>query len=750
MNQHAIRRSPTGWLTGVLLSLATLLTPGWLMSATAQDDPTPEATPDPTPLPTSDSTPTTTAESTSESAGDSEDTDHRPEADARIKPRLELHAASWRTVVSEIKRSHFGVFADYGLRIATEMGGASADGFDLESVSGVVRQIADWPDSSVHLLIYAPDREGRPRWAMLTDWSLDELYRRVKPILEGEAADTLLEGVRITSRNQAGFEIALPQTTLAYLLPYETDKSCVASHADLEFPDQLFGVAANADEDEAAPTAKAMGHPAPLLTCRLNLTPTERESGATFLSSLRAVAGVDYTARVADDGNWDETIKLYWPQVVGIAAKAVVDKVKHTFFVPDEAFGAAVFSTPMVSSGLDAMAGLVVPGTFEPGPLMGHTKQDLCVTVLPGTGFLPTPDIVLQVRATRVDSLVDDVREAIEKVNGFHRQQEQPEPWHEAEVRDREVFWSDGGSAYGGGITPLSMRTVLFVTRETDAKDRDRDFLVLAQTSTSPEQLVRRWIDFPRGAERQQYLPSTKRPYGQAWVNWKQLYTWVHPWINVGLSATVRSGLLPSAESMGDDLTDAWATVKVQYSGLLVSHQGPIPSGLLAIPVLMGISMQMDESGGSDLARERLACRRLRVLYHHCALFKEDIHRWPAELAELDGYIDFAGHPELLQLQLSPKKRWSEMWGEMFAGRSEPDKQGEDEFEEEDDWGVDIDDSLFVMNWGEESWSLGIAPGTLEHLERLYIDQDGEIHRVEKEITETRSGDEAESEPAAE
>lgn len=735
MNQQPIRRSHTGWLTGALMGLSTLLTPGSVMPATAQDDPTPEAV--------SDTTPPWMVESTSESAGDSDDADHRSETNALIKPRLELHAASWRTLVSEIKRSHFGVFADYGLRIATEMGGASADGFDLESVSGVVRQIADWPDSSVHLLIYAPDREGRPRWAILTDWSLDELHARVKPILEGEAADTLLEGVRITSRNEDGFEIALPRTTLAYLLPYETDKSCVASHADLEFPDQLFGVAANADEDEAAPAA-------PLLSCRLNLTRTERESGATFLSTLRAIAGVDYTARVADDGNWDETIKLYWPQVVGIAAKAVVDKVKHTFFVPDEAFGAAVFSTPMVSSGLDAMAGLVVPGTFEPGPLMGHTRQDLCVTVLPGTGFLPTPDIVLQVRATRVDSLVDDVREAIEKVNDFHRQQEQPAPWHEAEVRDRAVFWSDGGPAYGGGITPLSMRTVLFVTRETDARDRDRDFLVLAQTSTSPEQLVRRWIDFPRGGERLRYLPSAKRTYGQAWVNWKQLYAWVHPWINVGLSATVRSGLLPSAESMVDDLTDAWATVKVQYSGLVVSHQGPIPSGLLAIPILMGMSMQMDESGGSDLARERLACRRLRVLFHHCALFKEDLHRWPAELAELDGYIDFAGHPELLQLQLSPKKRWSEMWGEMFAGRSQPDKDRDEEFEEEDDWGVDIDDSLFVMNWGEESWSLGIAPGTLEHLERLYIDQDGEIHRVEKEITETRSGDEAESEPAAE
>ena len=483
MNQHTVRRSHTGWITGALLSLSALLMPGWLTQATGQGDPIPEAIPEAAPPPT--------AESPSKSAKDSEDTDRRPDTDAALKPRLEMHADSWRTLASEIKRSHFGVFADYGLRIATEMGGASADGFDLESAGGVIRQLADWPDTSVHLLIYAPDREGRARWAILLDWSLDDLYARVKPIIEGDAADSLLEGVRITRRAEGGFKIALPQTALAYLLPYENNKSCVTSHADLEFPKHLFGAAIKTDGKETIGAA-------PLLLCRLNLTPTEHESGATFLSSLRAIAGVDYKAHVADDGNWDETIKIYWPKGIGTLVKLAVNKVKYTFFVPNEAFGAAVFSTPLIATGLDAMAGLVVPGTFEPGPLMGHTKQDLCVTVLPGTGFLPTPDIVLQVRATRIDSLADDVREAIEKVNDFYRQQEQPAPWHEAEVRDRTVFWSDGGSAYGGGITPLSMRTVLFTTRETDAKDRDRDFLVLAQTSTSPEQLVRRWIE--RGA----------------------------------------------------------------------------------------------------------------------------------------------------------------------------------------------------------------------------------------------------------
>jgi hypothetical protein len=37
-----------------------------------------------------------------------------------------------------------------------------------------------------------------------------------------------------------------------------------------------------------------------------------------------------------------------------------------------------------------------------------------------------------------------------------------------------------------------------------------------------------------------------------------------------------------------------------------------------------------------------------------------------------------------------------------------------------------------VIDWGKEAWRLGLAPGTLEHLEKLYIDQDGKIHRVER------------------
>ena len=156
--------------------------------------------------------------------------------------------------------------------------------------------------------------------------------------------------------------------------------------------------------------------------------------------------------------------------------------------------------------------------------------------------------------------------------------------------------------------------------------------------------------------------------------------------------------------------------------------------GVLVAPAMITASTALDASGDTDLARERIASRRLRVLYHHCKLFKKDLGRWPAEIAELDGYVDFAGHPELLKLRLSSQQRWRE-W---FTGRFKFDEE-EDPDETEDSTGA-VDDDLYVIDWGRDSWRLGYARGTLVHLEELYIDQDGKIHRVEK--TQTEKADE--------
>ncbi len=660
-------------------------------------------------------------------------------AETEIKPRFELYVPSLHRLASEAHRSHSGLLGAHLGRMLMEMGSVSSEGVDVESAASLLAQMKSWPDTAIDAVAFAADNEGRPQWAVRLDWPLDDLHARLQPLLALEAAETLLKGVTVKPRPEGGYTIALPEVTLAHLLPAGDAQSLLVSHPDLEFPAVPFRGAEDGAKDGPA-----------LLVCRLNLKGTEKDSGATSFSSLSAITDVVYSCRVDEDDEWVEQVGVQWPPGIGMLAKAALGKVKQTFFVPDEAYGSVVFNPRMLPGMLDGMAGFgpqmmvddsggfTMVGEAEGGPIASHADSQTCVTLLPGTGFMPVPDVVFQVKAKRAEKLIKDLREATAKINKVYRGRERPEPWHEAEVKDRPVFWSDGGSGYRGMMMPFVLRPVLFVTKEIDAQDREREFLVLGWTSTSPQRLVRRWVELPRYKNRR-YLPAKRKTHAEAWINWRQAYKWIQPYVNISLSTISPDLLLPRAKEMTDQLIDASLTAKVGYNGLAVSHRGPIPAGVLVVPVLLGVATA--ESGGSDLARERSACRTLKVLYHHAKLFKQDIGRWPAELAELDGYIDFAGHPYLLKLELSSKKRRSK-WMEGLFGSS--DEEEEEQDEEEEDELVSLDDELFVISWGRESWTLGIAPDTLEHLEKLYIDQDGNIHRMEKKLSEEPEDQEAE------
>jgi len=651
------------------------------------------------------------------------------EEQVEIKPRFELYVPSLERLASEALRSRSGALAEHVGTMVMEIGSVSSEGVDMEGAALLFRQIRGWPDTAIDVVTFAADTEGQPRWAVRFDWPLDGLRARLQPLLSLEAAEMLLEGVHLTSRPDGGYAITLPQTTLAYLLPAGDGRSLLSSHADTKFPASPF---------RGTEETKKNGDP--LLVCRLNLKSTEKDSGATFWSSLSAITDVVYDARVNEEGDWVEQIRVHWPPGIGLLAKAAAGKVKQTFFVPDEAYASAVFSVVGVQGMLESTAGFgpqmvvndsggfTMVGETGPGPIAAHTDSQVCFTILPGTGFMPVPDIVFQVKTKRAEKMIEGIREASTQINKLRREREQAELWYEAEVKDRPVFWSDGSGMRGGMMMPFLMRPVLFVTEEVDARGRDREFLVLGLTSTSPKRFVRRWVEMPRAKDRR-YLPAKKKTHGQLWINWQQTYRWLQPYANVALNTVSGDLFLPRVKDMVDKLTDALLTAKVRYDGLSVVHRGPIPSGLVAIPVMFAIATR--ESSGTDLARERAACRTLKVLYHHAELFKQDMGRWPAELAELDGYIDFAGHPYLLKLDLSSKKERSDWLEELFE--SSDDEEDEEDGEEEDDALVNLDDDSFVVDWGRDSWSLSVAPGTFEHLEKLSIDQNGDIHREEKE-----------------
>ncbi len=640
----------------------------------------------------------------------------RDDADPTLLPRLQVRAPSMHNMVREIHRSHSGVFVERFTTMIRELGADSADGLDMEEAQALFDQVKTWPDTSLALNLFAADTRGRDRWAVHLSWPAGALADRLAGVLATPAATTLLQNISIEGRGD-GFVIALRGQPLAHIRNTAAG-AILSSHPDLVIT--------------PAPTGGA-----DMLTCQLNLAGTEEDSGATWLSGFRAISHVVYTAHVDDTGAWQEEVAVHWPPIAGMGAKAFFERIKQKFYVPAEAYGSAVMSSLMTGGLLENTLGfgpqmMMDGGQFEmvgeigPGPIATAIRPDLCMTVLPGTGFFPAPDVVVQARTKKPEKLIDSVREEIKSINALYREREQDAPWTETTVRDRAVFWRKDVSSLPGVMMPLSSRTVLFTTSER-VGEKERSFLVAGWTSTAPEKLVERWLSFPRGTAGRE-MPVTRKTNGQLWINWATLYRFLLPYVNAALSATVRDTLLPSADDIAEHLADATVTFKITYDGLNVAHTGPIPCGVIAIPTLTGLALEDSLFGDSDLARERVACERLEVLFHHAKLFKTDLGRWPAEVAELDGYVDFSGHPELLALRQSAKKRWASMFDDLL-GSDEQDTFDDDE-EPDDDL---IDDSLYVITWGTDTWRLGYAQDTLDHLDELYIDHTGTIHRVPKE-----------------
>jgi hypothetical protein len=170
--------------------------------------------------------------------------------------------------------------------------------------------------------------------------------------------------------------------------------------------------------------------------------------------------------------------------------------------------------------------------------------------------------------------------------------------------------------------------------------------------------------------------------------------------------------------------------VRIEFAGLKVRHVGPVPLSTAYIPVAAGIALGKSLDSASESAREEIASRHLRVLHHHATLFNKDFGRWPARVAELDGYVDFASHGYLLRLRPKDAGFLAMLETSLSGVKPDANKPDEDADEDEADW--TIDDSLYVVHWSKNKndWQLGIAEGRFKHVKTIYIDAEGEIHRV--------------------
>ncbi len=627
-------------------------------------------------------------------------------------PQVEIHVPSVTALCQAASQSKTAELFAALAPMLPKPTGESDESLDLAALVKLLDKIRAWPDTSLGFTTYTQDREGRPRWALRVDWPLAELEKRLADLLADDAAAKVFEDVKVVRADDGVVRLELPDIILAILK--ETDGgSLIASAEEVSPPATLYGQPS--DEDDKAASKKRK--PA-LVYCRLNLDAAgEDEGGDSLFSSMSGIRNVLYTVKLRKNGAWREQFGVSWNPLLGVAIKAVFQKTKRPFDCPRDAYAAAVAKVGMGESLADSIAGLPL------GTIGKKAGADMAVAVVPGTGFLPFPDIYFQFRTRREAAIIRDLRAFIEKDTKKRADDDRSPAWFEETVGDRILFWKNPTADGAYGLMPVTYRTVVFFVKEGDEESK-KAVLVMAQTSTAPDDAVRHWDALQ---SKTTAMPSSKKVHWQARVGWKAVYDLAQPYLGLLAGFSTDTAMPPTADELADALSDSKINVRIGFGGLKVRHTGPVPFGAVYVPAVAAMSLGATADPSSEAARERTACRHLRVLYHHAKLFKKDYGRWPATVAELDGYVDFASHARLLHLR---EKDGTFVEG-LLSIFSERGAKTPDEEDEDDDA---IDDSLYVIDWADKtaSWKLKIRDGEFVHHETIYIDGDGTIHRVEK------------------
>jgi hypothetical protein len=627
-----------------------------------------------------------------------------------ISPQVEVYVPSVARLAAEVKRSRTAQLYRALSGLIEMPVDETGEGIDGQAVMALLKKTMSWADTSVSIFTYTQDREGRPRWIVRLDWPLDDLRRRVGEILNDDAAKKILKDIELKRQKDGSYQIESPDTVLA-VLSATTGGSMLASTAGLEPPERAFG---QKPQDKKQTTTS-------LVYCLLNLAGEDEEQGDSTFSQIAGVSDIRYAASVSEDGLWSERFNIRWNPFVGMALKALFKKAGESFECPTEAFAVAAIHLGMAEGMADGITGLPT------GTIGSRADGEFAVALVPGTGFLPIPDIFYQFHARGTDKIMKEIRTAMRKDAKKRKEDDRPPVWREEKVDDRVVFWHDPSVDRAGSLSLMNYRTVIFFGKKGDEADDEAEGpLIIAQTTTWAEDAVRRWDELSARASRRMRVPTSDKVHWQAVIRWREIYELAAPYLTLAAGLGSESAAAPDAEELGDALADSTINIQVLYSGLDARHTGPIPFGAAYVPAVTAMSLAETSGAGTEADRERIACRNLRVLHHHAKLFKKDYGRWPATVAELDGYVDFSSHPDLLKLQ--PKDEG--FLGE-FAALFTPDgkkKASEDQEEEESD----INDSLYEIDWSEKDWKLKMRANEFLNFATIYVDAEGEIHRVEK------------------
>ena len=634
-----------------------------------------------------------------ESAPSSKDEDSsRDSADdteqAALTADVEIFIPSIQTLVEKARGSCTAKLLKAFADLASMAPPEGDEGLDLQAALKLIEQVQSWPDTSVLFTVYKRDSAGRPRWALRLDWPADDLRKRLAGLIQNESARKALGDLSLNQRDGV-WRLELPDVLLG-VISAGGKGSTFKSAPDLSLTkSRLKSDVAAMDDDK------------PLLACRQAVS-------AMGINDLR------YEGRVDTSGRWDERARLGWNPLIGFGIKTQIKRVASPYGVPKSALAAAAFNAAGAEGLADAMIGL------PRGTIGDKASSDMCFAVLPGTGFLPVPDVVAQFNASDVEKIVESLRSAVGKDTTTRHDDDRPTAWREGKAAGTEYFWQDPSAREGGGLGAFSMRTVVFTERNKDSRKAGR--LIVAQTSTRPDELVTRWRALERGKDAMTDMPSSKDAHWQARIRWSELYGQAQPYLSTLAAFLSATALPPMPEEIRAELPDSVVDVQVEFGGLRIRHHGPVPLGAVYVPATVAMAIGADEAYDSESMRERVAVENLRVLQYHARLFHKDFKRWPTRVAELDGYVDFLTHRHLLNLQ--PK---SQSALERFKKALDRKKEKPAKSEAESDDTDGIDDSLYEVETDGHRWVLKIRPDEFKQLRTISIDANGNVERVRKD-----------------
>lgn len=628
--------------------------------------------------------------------------------------QVEVYVPSVKSLVEAAKRSRTATIYRALSSLISVPRDETGEGFDITHVIALLTEVSRWPDTSLELTTYTQDREGRPRWAVRVDWPLEALVIQLQALIQLEATGKLVKDLSLNKSASGEWRLELPDMVLA-VLKKTKGGSLALSTSELTPPEKVFGRKSDGDRKEKS-----------LIYCRLNMEAGDEEDrGASMFGQLAMLSDIRYSGMVDKVGQWQERFNLRWNPMLGMAIKGSLKKAEANFDTPRDSLGAAVFNITMPDGMADALAG-TDPGTI--GPRCG---SNVAVSVIPGGGFLPVPDVFFQFQIRNPDSIVKSIRKMMRQDAKRRREDDKPPAWREEKVGNTTIFWKDPAADRNGGMSVISSRSVVFIEEPAggDTTENAKSRLVVAQVSTMPDQAVWRWLELRGKSNAWERLPSAEGSSWEAVIHWKSIYELVEPAMSVFANMDEDSSPIPQNEIL-EALLESRLHLKIEYAGLDIRHTGPIPFGAAYVPAVTAMSLSQTSDFGSEADRERVACRNLRTLYHHSKLFRKDYGRWPATVAELDGFVDFASHPYLLQLQPREDGFAASLVG-MFATSNKPKvrrEQGE----------AVIDDTLFVIEGVDDDWRLSFKKDQFKNYETIYIDAEGEIHRVTRASAKAR------------